>query len=177
MKTKINVLYLSHEGGSVGGSTESLLNLIHSVRAFVNPIVVVPVKGEACKCYDELNIEYVVVPFTLSITSKKGLQRLFFFFPKILMDFIVNTVAIRKIASKLKGRQIDIVHSNSSVIGFGNRLSKHLKAKHVWHLRELLNFDVGFKSAIGLPNLRKKIAKTDFVICISKMVSIIELKR
>ena len=171
LKNKLNVLFLSHEGDLIGGSTESLINLINSLGSKINPIVIIPSKGEACNRLKELGIPYKIVPFKLAITDKSGVKRLITLFPRLVRDLLINQKAISKIRSVLGNVKIDIVHSNSAVIGIGNLLSKKLSAKHVWHLREFQNLDFGLNPLLGWKYLKEKVKKSDSVICISKSIS------
>ena len=54
---KINVLYISHELKSIGGSTKSLLNMISSLEGKIYPIIIVSTYGESCKEFEKNGIE------------------------------------------------------------------------------------------------------------------------
>jgi glycosyltransferase involved in cell wall biosynthesis len=67
---------------------------------------------------------------------------------------------------------IDIIHSNTSVINIGGLISKYSGIKHVWHIREFADLDFNIYPLIP----RKKCYKfmnryTDRFICVSKAVA------
>ena len=49
---------------------------------------------------------------------------------------LFNLPEAYRIRKKVQSLNIDIIHSNSSVINFGAYLSKALGIPHVWHFRE-----------------------------------------
>ena len=58
----MTILYLCIDP-TLGGSTQSLLDLIHSVREQVNPIVIVPQKGLAYDAFVKEGVECYIYPF------------------------------------------------------------------------------------------------------------------
>ncbi len=154
----------------MGGSSHSLLNLIHSLKGEVKPIIIVPQEGSACQEFRKRGIKYYVIPFHLSITNEKGIRRLLEFVPRIIKDWIVNSIAVRKIAQISKAENIQLVHTNSVVIDFGQGVAESLGVPHVWHLREFLDLDFDLSPVIGWRLFLKKIHQSNAVIGISKAV-------
>jgi L-malate glycosyltransferase len=144
--------------------------MINSLKGKVYPIIVFPNSGEAIKYFENAGIECHVVPFRLSFTEKKSWKRILITIPRIIWDYSINNSAQRRINSLLNNRSISIVHSNSSTIGFGQDLAKKINAKHVWHLRELLNLYFGFTPVMGWKYFLSKIHKADLIISITKSV-------
>lgn len=60
-----------------------------------------------------------------------------------------NGVEARRIKKMLIDKEIDIIHSNSSVIDFGALLSKNTGIPHVWHLREYGEEDFNLKRVVS----------------------------
>jgi glycosyltransferase involved in cell wall biosynthesis len=166
----INVLYLSHEGSDIGGSTKSLMNMISSLKGQVNPIVIAPAMGHASEYVLAQGVELHVLPFNLSFTDKRGIERALTFIPRVIRDYLRNSKAKKQIRQIIGRRTIAIVHSNSASIDFGRDLAREIGAKHVWHLREFLDADFNFSPLIGWDNFRRKIRGSDAVICISKSI-------
>lgn len=77
----------------------------------------------------------------------------------------------RNFYKQLNKYNIDIVHSNSSVIDIGGYLSRQLNAKHVWHLREMADIHYGLHSVGCIPYKRFVYSKVDAFIAISKCVA------
>ena len=169
IQNKPTILYLCIDP-TLGGSTQSLLDLIRSVREQVSPIVIVPQEGLAHDAFIKENIECYLYPFV----------RLHEFKINNFVDVIKHPWrwhVIKKmrydygclwfVKKILNGRRIDIVHSNTSPNDVGVLLAKSLKAKHVWHVREFCDLDFHFEIYKGIPRLRKLINSADARIAIS----------
>ncbi len=166
----IKVLYISHEGDSVGGAFFSLLNLINSLKEKVCPVVIVPLDGMACQELKNRGIKYFVVPFSPTFTHSRGIRRVLLFVPRYIVDYYINYHAAKKIQKIIKAENIDLIHSNSSAIDIGYKISAQLKIKHVWHIREFLNLDFNCHPFIGWSRFLKKINRSDAVICVTRCV-------
>lgn len=163
----INVLYITHESKSIGGSTLSLINLLHSVSSHVAPIVICPDNGPAADLYREKGYKTLVIRYKLNIASSsfRRIKKI----PRMLIDGYCNRKAIRQLVSVAQEENVKIIHSNTSVLTIGYYLSKHLGIKHVWHLREFQDF--GITPFRRLENLKKMIGNTDAVIAITNAVA------
>lgn len=170
MKSSIKVLYISHEGDSMKGSTYSLFNMISALNKQVVPIVILPTDGDACREFQSRGIEYHIVPFKLSFTSKKGLGRAITFLPRYFRDYFYNYKAIEEIVKIATIKNVNIIHSNSTVIDIGVKIAKRLSIKHVWHLREFLDKDFNLKPLIGWNLFLKKIQQSNAIICITRSI-------
>lgn len=166
--SKINILYINHTT-EVGGAALSLYNLINSVKDSVNPTILLPNKGGAYNFFVNAGITCIVFPF-LPIVCKTNkflnLKRI----PLILRSKIINDKCIKYVYNSLKDKNIQIVHSNSSVITIGLYISKKLRAKHIWHIREFQDLDFNLVPFIGKNNLKRKIYSSDCIIAITKAV-------
>lgn len=172
---KLNVLYINPDY-SLGGASHSLLQLIKSVGNEVNPIVLFPCKDVAYDLFVKSGIECHIYPFLILhqfeiVSIKKS-------FPKIWKwhrvekwrNYLGCMCFIRR--HVLKGRKLDLIHTNSSVTEIGVYLSKAFGIKHIWHVRELLDlhFHLECDVYLGLAHLRKQINKADARIAISNCV-------
>ena len=137
----ITVLYIC-PCATMEGSTQSLLDLIESVKSFVKPIVLFSSKKNAYKVFLEHGIECIVFPYIkLHYFNQANTWKQLLFHPqrlRIIKLFRIERACVRKVKEYLGNRSIDIVHSNYSSILIGRELSIALKAKHVWHIREFL---------------------------------------
>ena len=167
------ILYLCIDP-TLGGSTQSLLNLIRSLKEHVAPIVIVPEEGLAYDTFKQEKIECYVYPFLKLYELKKN--RLidnithpwrWHIIKKIRFDY----GCYRFVKKQLNGRKIDIVHSNTSPNDVGVLLAKKLKAKHVWHVREFCDLHFHFEIYKGIPRLRKLINSADARIAISTAIA------
>ena len=168
----ITVLYICPDT-SLGGSTRSLIDLIDSLKDKVQPIVLLPKAGPALSLFEEKGVECMVYPYTLLHQFKRTSWRKSILHPwriSIIRYLRTDWECAIQVSRAFRGRRIDIVHSNYSPVTIGCVLSRILKAKHVWHVREFL--DLHFKCAIllGIKRLRRRISRADARVFISHSV-------
>lgn len=172
MDRKLNILYICVDP-SRGGSTTSLYYLIDSLKKEVNPIVLFPVKDQGYDFFVQNGIESYAYPFVrlqhFHVNSLKNV------WPHVWRWHYIRKIrfdvgSYRYIKKILAGRNIDIVHSNTSPNDIGVLLARKLKAKHVWHVREFCDLDFHFDIYRGLPRLRKLINTADARIAISSAI-------
>ena len=72
-----------------------------------------------------------------------------------------------KIRKKIKKMNIDVIHSNTSVIDVGAKVAKQLGIKHVWHFREFTGKHLSFIKKDPYKFINNN---TDRVIYISKSI-------
>lgn len=169
---KLRILYICIDP-TLGGSTASLYNLIDGIREYVEPIVLFTEKGVGYEYFKQQGIESHVYPFlklyALAENSLLSVWRhpwRWHYIKKLRFDY----GCLRFINQILAGREIDIVHSNTSPNDIGVLLSRKLHAKHVWHVREFCNLDFHFNIYKGIPRLRKLINKADARVAISSAI-------
>lgn len=169
----INVLYISTDS-TLGGSTASLFNLIESVQGKVIPIVLFPEDGVGVEYFREHGVRCLVIPFPVlySLSANRlfsDLKHPWRWSP--IRKFRLDVACAVMIHHLLKNERIDIVHTNSSPATIGILLSRLLHAKHIWHVRELLDLHYNFPIYGGVERLRGKILGSDGIIAISTAVA------
>lgn len=135
----ITVLYVCSES-QLDGAALSLLDLIQSTKGRIKPIVFCGDNGIVYNTFVSHGIESYVCPHMLVFGYRRNLMH-FVFHPWhlwIIKNFQHVRTARRIVNNHLSGCHIDIVHTNVSATLFGHCISKTLKAKHVWHIREYL---------------------------------------
>ena len=173
MSSKFNILYIATDH-SLGGSTASLFNLIKAVHNEVNPIVLFPSEGVGVDLFREHGIECIVHPFTILYDLKENRLKDVWRHPwrwhyiKCLRKDVGCVIHVLNI---LRGRKIDIVHTNTSVNDIGIKLAKLLHSKHVWHVRECLDIHSNISIYKGMDRLINKINSADGRIAISSFVA------
>lgn len=172
----ISVLYIANDA-SLYGANKSLVNLLQSfnqknIEIKVNYHVIIPYTGPVENTFKELGIPYSMVYYRedTSLWNKSAYSYLSYI-PKFIYKCWVERSAIKKLQHIVSEKNIQIIHSNSSVIGIGFRLAIKCKIKHVWHLREFQDLDFGLRPYCGWNNLYKEINKSDAVISISKSIA------
>lgn len=150
-----------------GGSTLSLKDMILTLQGRIQPIVLAPEEGDVSIGMKELGVECVIIPYPSDFFKAPS----FAFFPLWLINTIryklICSRFYKKISEELNGRQIDIVHSNTSAVDIGFEIAQMFHAKHVWHIREMLDTFSYIQFIEGIESLKKKMALADKLIFIS----------
>ncbi len=170
----INVVFISHETSkeTLLGSSLSLFNLIHSVDEECNIFVVTPNRGRSYHFFLNKGYKCISLPFKKdTISTKSNVRNIIIFLPKLLIYLFFNIYSLIKAYLYFRDKDIQIVHSNSSVIDFGYFLAKVIRAKHVWHIREFQNLDFGLKPFLGWKRLKRLIKKSDLSISITPYIA------
>ncbi len=149
---KIKVAFFTHYT-EMYGANRSLFEMIKSLKnCNVDAIVITPKYGDLNKLLDENNIVnkssrfYGWVRNNFNSYTKRVCKRAIF--------NIINYFAVRNISKWLEKTNIDIIHTNSSVIDIGAKVAKCLSKKHIWHVREYgkedynIEFNVPFCKAV-----------------------------
>lgn len=153
----MNILYVVHDNKK-GGAAISFLEMISYISKEHNVYVLTPHKnGFLPQKLDEMQIPHSNAHYfwwKIALPSNKILAWLRIFVYKILnWCNYVEVIRIKKLVSE---KQIDIIHSNSSVINFGAMLSKNTGIPHVWHLREYGEEDFGLKRVVSKKKYQKE---------------------
>lgn len=165
---KIRILYIS--GSAFGGADKSLLDLIHSVRDNIEPIVLFARDDKAYKVFVQEGIESIVHPF-MTVYLPYDYYKMILFHPqriRIVKHFLYDIPCRKYVKDVLGGRHVDLVHSNYTLTAFGVQMAKTLKVPHVWHIREYLDkphFDA--KIYLGRERLKKRINSADARVVVS----------
>ena len=106
----------------------------------VDPIIIIPrYKGtqELLDDLQPLHLETFVVPYRFNIYPYlHSTKDYLLFIPKLVARCLVNKWASIRLASYLKKRQVDIVHTNVSVVNIGYSAAQELGIPHIYHIRE-----------------------------------------
>ena len=167
-----NVLIIAHDS-SLYGANQSLINMISSIRnEDIGLTIVFPDRGLICNKFDELGWDYRIIKFRTNVCGPTGgiknylLNSLRYYY-KILVNFL----ALFKLYKLVKQYDIKIIHSNSSVISIGEKLSTRLNIRHIWHLREFIDLDHNMNILGGLNKYKNRIKNSDNILCITKRIA------
>lgn len=164
----MRVLFITHYT-SMYGANKSMLQLIIELKNNykVKPIVLLPDNGELVENLKKENIEYIVSKFYCWVYQDNKID----FFKTIIKKLLNNFYEIR-LTKLIKNKNIDIVHTNSSVIDMGARIAKNLNKKHIWHIREYGYEDYNLKYLIGYKKACQFFEKNSTkIIAISESIS------
>ena len=164
----LNVLYISNQGG---GAPKSLLNMIKSLRGQVYPIVLFENDWYDYQAFVKEGIECLIVPYRMNmVLSDSSYKTVKWKIHRLMDEYSKNKLAAKRIKKQLKGREIDIVHTNTGAITIGVQVAKALGAKHVWHLREFQDIDFGGHPYCGWEKFYTLISQSAAVIAITHAV-------
>lgn len=152
----MNILFIAHER-NLGGASKSLVTLASEMQTKGHKvIVVVPFKsGQVYRKLLELGIPTKRIFFGWWMMPEYWNVFMKFAF-RIL--YALEWIPQKKIVKIIKQENIQIIHSNSSVIDIGARVSAKTGVPHVWHFREYgkddyrLEFLKGRKKSIAYVN-------------------------
>lgn len=169
----MTILFLSHEDDKLMGSTLSLVNMVHSLqRVGHRCIVALPGDGVARDHLEAQGIPTITAHYHVDFVGRGSRLRQVCSFPyRLIRDWHDHRKAIRSLAIQLQDEHIDIVHTNTAVLDFGPALARQLNVPHVWHLREFIDQDMGFRPFLGWRRLRSLISQADATISITQAIA------
>lgn len=165
----MNVLLIAHEQ-MINGASYSMLNFIDYLNDKCNFIIISPFKnGPFVDEIKKRNLDMYFVPFYRWVEIKDDSFKEKHKNWKKKYD-VINQKLAEKTAEILKNKNIDIIHSNTSVVDLGYRLSKILNIPHIWHIREFGEKDFNMYPLCSYKEYYKKISDDNYIVCISKAV-------
>lgn len=169
----MNILFLAHES-RLGGANLSLLGMIDEMADRHNISVVVPIKNGFM--VEELKKRNIPVYYRhsfwwmLAPAATSGRT----FLKKIIYKVLClnNYLCAFSLKGIVKKQNIDLIHTNSSVLNTGGILSGMTGVPHVWHIREFALKGLGFFSVWDYRKLCAFIdSHSDKVVTISKAIA------
>lgn len=169
----MKVLYIANSTSLSGGDNKSLRTLLRGVRQHgIEPVVVTPdrkglheqLKNEGI-CVYAVSYRMDVYPDFVTIKDK------ILFLPRLFARRILEYLAVRKIASICKNANIDIVHSNVSVLSCGLEAARRCSIPHVGHVREFVDIDFHLHPYPTMNAFRNRLQNSgSYLICITRCV-------
>lgn len=169
----MKILLIGHEC-EVNGASRSLLNIADELIRRGHAVYVLTAFGQGA-FYDALrkrSIELIVHPYFRWSERRFPIYKYIWQSMKWMLKNrgkSINTA--REMAKFVEKEEIDIVHSNTSVINIGGLISKYSGVPHVWHIREF--GDIDFDMYPLIPRLWYydfMNRYSDCFICISKAI-------
>lgn len=158
-----NILFISHFAG-MNGAPKSLLGLLNNLdRSKYHLYVILPDHGLMEKELINKNIDYFIIHFRVCVWKDTKIRHSL----QEYIDFYFSEfIAVKKICGLIRRLKIDIIHTNSSVCDVGAIAAICMRKGHVWHVREFITDDFGWKLiSLGMQRL---LMKRSYVICNSK---------
>lgn len=141
-----SILFVTNFGGIIAGADRALLNVLNELPPSIHVYLVGANETEKLLEHlphkdhvSVLNVGYCAYPYTEgerqhSAPTGQALQKYLGYF------FEMNFKALRELTQLLQGIEIDLVHSNTSVVILGALYAKCWGIRHLWHARESLIF-------------------------------------
>lgn len=151
----MRIAYVFNQPSFLGGGEISLAELIRSNdKERIEPIVIVPARGEIEEKYRNENIKVIAISFPMLKYSFTG----------------TSFLAVYRLIQVIKKNRIDIIHTNGSRASFYSGIAgRLLRIPMVWHVRETIK-DIYFYDAL-LAML------STVILCVSQNVKTKRFKR
>jgi Glycosyltransferase len=178
----IRVAFITHYT-SLYGANRSLLGLIDGLTGYgVTPYVVAPEGGPITDALRERNVAVATVPMQLwvaghrnpnglgGVNPAKRLYRFLNWHRHAMKRLYANICVLPTLVKQLKSWNVDVVHTNSSVIAIGAMAARIIRRPHIWHVREFSDLDYNLDYDLGRRTFRYFINRADARIAISKAI-------
>ena len=135
----MNIMYITHEE-NIGGSTKALIELIQNLKKNKKNniyVVVLRKSGEAYDAFKKENINIIYLKHHNNVVFEQTTLAYIRSYIKIFDNFIKAI----KLSYLVKKYNIEIIHTNCSIISIGAIVNSITKVPHVFHIREY--FEIG----------------------------------
>lgn len=163
----MKILYVTNYSGMYGAN-RSMLDLIYTLKKLngFEAMVICPTSGLLTEYLNSSNIQNFQIPF-YNWFNQRGLKGFIKYFRYKLINFFLAKKAFKLFEIK----DISIVHSNTSVTDFGQKIASKLNVPHIWHVREFGKLDYNMSYFWGDKRAHKMIFnKSKKVISVSKLI-------
>lgn len=171
MTSIMKVLYVVNSTSLLGGASKSLLVLLNGlVQKDVCPIVVTPDEKGIYNVLKSRGIQvYALMYRPNTYPFLNSFRDLLMFVPRLLMRRILSNLAVNKVVKLCKKENVQIIHTNVSVIDVGFRASVKLHIPHIYHFREFCDIDFDEHYYPSKSNFYKSLKEfNSYSICITK---------
>lgn len=151
------------------GSANSMAVLAKELTEMGNYVLcVIPGHGRIEGILKKYHLEYRIIKIRKWIFDPRE-SRILFWIRRIYRN-ILNTISEIKLMVLCKQKKIEIIHLNSSTSPSGFLSAKLLRLKLVWHIREYVEEDFGYRF-YNKASALKRIGSADAIIAVSKAIA------
>lgn len=164
----MKILYVLHSTYALDGSSRSFRTLIAGVlQRGHTPVVVAPDGEGQAKILRDMGVEVLVVPYRNSTyPDLRDAKDWVLFLPRLIARRILIHRAVHTLCKQLRGKGINLVHTNTSVVEIGERIAQELAIPHVYHLRE---YDLDFHYYPCAKSFHRRLSH-NYSVCITKAI-------
>lgn len=137
---KMTVMYIWNDL-TMGGATQSLLDTLQEMNKKANCIVVIREKNQIIEYLQNLNVEYLFLPFPCDCVAIDNYSK-----EDEKLNFLESYESANILADMIRQKKVDLVHINSSTSSVGAIAALLAGIPYIWHIRELIreHFDSTF---------------------------------
>ena len=167
----MRILYVVSSTNLSGGATKSFLTLIDGLAAKgIEPHIVTPGTDGL---YEVLRARgYAVLPLRYRLgvyPNHSSLKDLILFLPRLIARRLLEHQAARHITDYCRQNDIQLIHSNVSVLSCGSTAARKLHIPHIFHVREYADIDFGYHHFPTRRTFYDRLnAENTYTICITK---------
>ncbi|MBR4644554.1 MAG: glycosyltransferase family 4 protein [Bacteroidaceae bacterium] len=168
----MKIAYILNTTTSYSGDSKAFLSLLKGlVLKDIQPVIIVPNSDDIYQTFRSQGDKVYALKYKHSTYPNiNDIKDVFLFVPRILGRLLLNYIATRKLISILKKENVQLVHTNVSVINIGQRAAKELSLPHIYHFREYADL-VGFRHFPSKASFLSSICeKNNYAICITRGV-------
>ncbi|MFC2029455.1 glycosyltransferase family 4 protein [Chloroflexota bacterium] len=173
----MNVGFIAH-GSGLYGANRSLLGLIDGLKPYgVASFVVTPMEGDINNALHDRGVPCETIPIRWWMSKPfpggsplRRIRRARRRRVKAVKRLRANLRVLPALVRQMRQWEVEVVHTNSSVIPTGALAAWKLNAPHVWHLREFGDLDYGWAPDWGRTVFRLLLGSADALIAVSDSV-------
>lgn len=162
----MNILFLTHYD-NMYGANKAMYKLICKLKEEMpeaNITLAIPAEGEMTKALTKIGVDFYI--------SGGTKWQAFYSTP---LRFMVKKIMRRRLIKmesdnlyeEFKDKNIDVIHSNSSVTNLGALLAERLSCRHIWHIREFSYEHFNMRYFYSQKRVIELYEKADYLITIS----------
>ena len=170
----MTIVYVLHSTDTCNGATKAFFSMLKGIVVHENirPIVAVPDRKGIYKELKSMGILVNVTPMRMNVyPDSTGIKNKLLFYPRLFFHQVVNAYAVYRLTKAIHKLDIDLIHTNVSVIDIGFRVASKLGIPHIYHIRELADkmgcrfvpSEQKWRECLNLPR--------SYAICITRAVS------
>ena len=167
----MKIAYILSSTTPLGGASKAFKTTLSGLMKLgVEPIIIVPDKDGIYQVFKEQGIPVYALRYKLNIyPGHRTLKKVIEFIPRLVIKYILNTMASQQLAAILRNEHVDIVHTNVGVINIGIQASKKVQLPHIYHLREYGDLDFDMDVFPSKKHFRQQLnGPQSYTICITR---------
>ncbi len=167
----MNIAYILNSTLPSSGANKSFLAMLKGLmKQGISPVVIIPDKEGIYPDLVSMQIPTYIVPFRMNTFPDARSATDFLLWPlRLLARIVANKRATVKITKFLSDKEIDIIHSNVSLLTIGYQAARKLHTPHIFHIREYVDKDFHMHYIPTHGHLEKLLqSDSTYSICITK---------